>query len=173
MPFRVETNKNETPFKFEQGSLSNPALASLGAALRYLLWLGHEIEPDAQPENRPAGFRKAMAAIAAYEKEISRTALEAFSGFDRGKWTCFGLVDPEDSGRRDPTFAFEIAGRTAGETKRFLWEKAGIQVADGNHYSAVFFRHLRKDSVCRASFAHYISLGEVKVFLDALADIVR
>jgi selenocysteine lyase/cysteine desulfurase len=59
------------------------------------------------------------------------------------------------------------------EVKRFLWDKAGIQVADGNHYSAVFFRHLRRDSVCRASFAHYISLDEVQVFLEALEDLLR
>jgi len=173
IPFRVETNKNETPFKFEQGSLSNPALASLGAALKYLLWLAHEIEPDAPSENRPAKFRGVMTAIAAYEREMSRTVLQGFSGFDQAKWNCFGLADPAACGRRDPTFAFEVAGRPAAETKRFLWDKAGIQVADGNHYSAVFFRHLRKDSVCRASFAHYIGLDEVKVFVEALEDVLR
>ena len=173
IPFRVETNKNETPFKFEQGSLSNPALASLGAALKYLLWLDREIEPEAPPAARPAAFRRVMSAIAAYEKEISRTVLEGFSGFDRAKWICYGLMDPNDCGRRDPTFSFEVAGRTAQEIKRFLWEKAGIQVADGNHYSAVFYRHLRKDSVCRASFAHYIRLDEAKAFVDTLADMMR
>jgi len=173
IPFRVETNKNETPFKFEQGSLSNPALASLGAALKYLLWLDREIEPEAPPAARPAAFRRVMSAIAAYEKEISRTVLEGFSGFDRAKWICYGLMDPNDCGRRDPTFSFEVAGRTAQEIKRFLWEKAGIQVADGNHYSAVFYRHLRKDSVCRASFAHYIRLDEAKAFVDTLADMLR
>lgn len=173
IPFRVETNRNETPFKFEQGTLSNPALASLGAALKYLLWLADEIEPEASPENRPAKFKRAMTAIAAYEREISRTILEGFSGFDLAKWTCYGLVNAADCGRRDPTFAFEIAGQSAREVKKFLWDKAGIQVADGSHYSAVFYRHLKKDSVCRASFAHYISLEEAKIFLEALEDLLR
>ena len=173
IPFRVETNKNDTPFKFEQGTLNNPALASLGAALNYLLWLADEIEPDAPPENRPAKFRSAMTAIASYEREISRIVLTAFSEFDRGQWTCYGLVDPADCGRRDPTFAFEAAGKTAGGAKKFLWERGGIQVADGNHYSAVFYRHMKKDSVCRASFAHYISLEETKVFLEALEELLK
>jgi selenocysteine lyase/cysteine desulfurase len=173
IPFRVETNKNETPFKFEQGSLSNPALASLGAALKYLLWLADEVEPEASPENRPAKFRRAMTAIASYEREISRTVLETFSRFDRARWTGYGLVDPADCDRRDPTFAFEVAGRSAREVKKFLWDRTGIQVADGNHYSAVFYRHLKKDSVCRASFAHYISLEETKVFLAALEELLR
>jgi selenocysteine lyase/cysteine desulfurase len=173
IPFRVETNKNETPFKFEQGSLSNPALASLGAALKYLLWLADEVEPEASPENRPAKFRRAMTAIASYEREISRTVLETFSRFDRARWTGYGLVDPADCDRRDPTFAFEVAGRSAREVKKFLWDRTGIQVADGNHYSAVFYRHLKKDSVCRASFAHYVSLEETKVFLGALEELLR
>ena len=173
IPFRVETNKNQTPFKFEQGTLSNPALASLGAALRYLLWLADEIEPDASLEDRPAKFARAMTAIAAYEREISRTVLQAFSGFDKAKWTCHGLVDPADCGRRDPTFAFEVSGRSPSEIKKFLWETRGIQIADGNHYSAVFYRHLKKDSVCRASFAHYISLEETRAFLEAMEELLR
>jgi selenocysteine lyase/cysteine desulfurase len=173
VPFRVETNKNETPFKFEQGTLSNPALASLGAALRYLLWLADEIEPEAALEDRPAKFRRAMSAVAIYEREICRTVLEAFSQFDRSRWTCFGLVDPADCGRRDPTFAFEVAGRSPGEVRKFLWDKVGIQVAEGNHYSAVFYRHLKKDSVCRASFTHYISLEEARVFIGVLEEMLR
>jgi len=173
IPFRVETNKNETPFKFEQGTLNNPSLASLGAALGYLLWLADEIGPEASPEDRPSKFRRAMIAIAAYEQEISRRVLQAFSGFDKDKWTCYGLEDPADCDRRDPTFAFEVSGRTPAEVKKALWESRGIQVADGNHYSAVFYRHLKKDSVCRASFAHYISLEETRAFLEALEELLR
>jgi len=172
-PFRVETNKNETPFKFEQGTLSNPALASLGASLNYLLWLVDQVEPGAPLESRSVKFRRAMSAISAYEREISRVVLETFSTFDKAKWTCTGLVDPADRGRRDPTFAFEVSGKTSGQLKKFLWERGGIQVADGNHYSAVFYRHLKKESICRASFAHYISLEETKAFLEALEELMK
>ena len=38
-PYRVETNKNEPPWKFEMGMLNNTSLASLAAGLEYLLWL--------------------------------------------------------------------------------------------------------------------------------------
>jgi selenocysteine lyase/cysteine desulfurase len=173
IPFRVETNKNETPFKFEQGTLNNPALASLGAALRYLLWLAEEIEPEAALEERPARFRRVMAAVAAYEQEISRTVLRSFSVFDKDRWACYGLTDPDDCDRRDPTFSFELSGRSPGEVRKLLWESRGIQIAEGNHYSAVFYRHLKKDSVCRASFAHYISLEETKEFLEAVEELLR
>lgn len=170
IPFRVETNKNETPFKFEQGTLSNSTLASLGAALRYLLWVADEIESEASLESRPAKFKRAMTAISLYEREISRIVLEAFSSFDKAKWTGYGLMDPTDCERRDATFAFEISGQSARDVKKFLWDRAGIQVAEGNHYSAVFYRHWKKDSICRASFAHYISFSEAKTFLEALQE---
>ena len=173
-PFRVETNKDETPYKFEQGSLNNAALAALGAALQYLLWVDGEVDPDAVPPGgRPARFRRAMTSIAAYEQEISRVVLEGLNGLDRSKIHCYGVVDAAQRSRRDPTFAFEAAGRSPAEVKRFLWEKHAIQVADGNHYSAFFYRRLKKDSVCRASFAHYISLDEAKAFVEALKDLSR
>ncbi len=173
VPFRVETSKNETPFKLEQGSLNNAALASFGAALQYLLWVGGEVEPDAPSEDRAARFRRAMAAIATYEQEVSRIVLEGLAILDRAKIHCFGITDPAKSNRRDPTFAFEADGRSPAEVKAFLWEKHAIQVADGNHYSAFFYRHLKKDSVCRASFAHYISLDETRAFLKALKDLIE
>jgi selenocysteine lyase/cysteine desulfurase len=173
VPFRVETNKDETPYKLEQGSLNNPALASLGAALQYLLWVGGEVEPDAPPADRPARFRRSMAAIAAYEQEVSRVVLEGLAGFDRSKIHCYGITDPAESNRRDPTFAFEAIGRSPAEIKSFLWEKHAIQMADGNHYSAVFYRHLKKASVCRASFAHCISLDETRAFLRAMKDLIQ
>lgn len=172
-PFRVETNRDETPFKFEQGSLNNASLASLGAALQYLLWIGSEVEPDAHREDRPVRFRKAMTAIATYEHEISRIVLEGLTALDSTKIKCFGITDPAERAFRDPTFAFEISGRSPADVKKFLWEKHAIQVADGNHYSALFYRHFGKESVCRASFAHYISLDETRAFLDALQDLSR
>jgi selenocysteine lyase/cysteine desulfurase len=172
VPFRVETNKNETPFKFEQGSLNNAVLASLGAALQYLLWVGGEVDPEAPEEGRPARFRRAMTAVSTYEQEISRLVLEGLSGLDRSKLTCYGIIDSSLCSRRDPTFTFEISGRSPAEIKKFLWETHAIQVAEGNHYSAVFYRHLKRDSICRASFAHYISKEEAREFLEALEELL-
>ncbi|MBN2408990.1 MAG: aminotransferase class V-fold PLP-dependent enzyme [Candidatus Aminicenantes bacterium] len=171
-PFRVETARNETPFKFEQGSLNNAALASLGAALQYLLWVAGEVGPGApSKDDRPAAFRRAMAAISTYERELSRIILEGLAALDPEKIKCYGIVHPAERSRRDPTFALEVTGRSPAEVKKFLWKSRGIQVADGNHYSAVFYRHLGKDSICRASFAHYISPEETREFLASLAEL--
>jgi selenocysteine lyase/cysteine desulfurase len=171
-PFRVETNKDTIPYKFEQGSLSNSALASLGAALRYILWLADELEPRLSFQDRRAKFKTAMTAVSEYEREISRKVLEGFRTFDSGKFSVYGISDPQECARRDPTFSFEVAGKDARETKQFLWQSRGIQVAEGNHYSAVFFRHLKKKSVCRASFAHYNSPADVDAFLGSLEELL-
>jgi selenocysteine lyase/cysteine desulfurase len=110
-----------------------------------------------------------MAAIADYEKGLTRRVLEGFREFAPDRFRLFGIADPSRSGERVPTFAFEIAGLTATETKKKLWAEAGIQIADGNHYSAAIFRHLgRPEGICRASFAHYDNTATVERLLDAV-----
>lgn len=172
-PYRVETNKNEAPWKFELGTLNNAVLASLKAALEYLLWVGGSLpeEAPAAPDRR-AQFKFAMSAIAGYEAEISRVVLEGLSRFIPDNLHLFGDPDPGRCFSRVPTFSLEAKGLSASELKTLLWKASGIQVADGNHYSAVFFRHFGINSVCRASFAHYNSLREAEVFVETLNSLV-
>jgi cysteine desulfurase family protein (TIGR01976 family) len=169
-PYRVETNKDVLPGKFEMGMLNNASLASLEAALEYLLWLDGLVSgPGTAAVDRKTRFRSVMAAIADYEKGLTRRVLEGFREFAPDRFRLFGIADPSRSGERVPTFAFEIAGLTATETKKKLWAEAGIQIADGNHYSAAIFRHLgRPEGICRASFAHYDNTATVERLLDAV-----
>jgi selenocysteine lyase/cysteine desulfurase len=199
-PYRVETNKNEPPWKLEMGMLNNTSLAALGAGLEYLLWLAdlvtHERDsplrgrkrdspqtgaapvwgrslnsggPEAALPDRAAEFRRAMTAIAEYETGLTRGVLEGLRKFDPGRFRLFGISDPARAAERVPTFAFDVSGLSATETKKRLWEDAGIQIADGNHYSAAVVRHLgRPEGICRASFAHYDNPGTVDRFLEAL-----
>lgn len=169
-PYRVETNKDVLPGKFEMGMLNNASLASLEAALEYLLWLDGLVSgPVSVTGERGSRFRSAMTAISGYEKGLTRRVLEGFGEFASDRFRCFGIADPSRSGGRVPTFAFEIAGLTATETKRKLWAEAGIQIADGNHYSAAVVRHLgRPEGICRASFGHYDNTATAERFLEAL-----
>jgi selenocysteine lyase/cysteine desulfurase len=172
-PYRVETNKNEPPYKFEQGMLNNAALASLKAALEYLLWIADEAAgPGRALARRREKFIFAMSAIVDYERQLSRRVLEGFRTLDPARFTPYGITNPDRCAERDPTFAFEIAGQTALETKRRLWEHHGIQIADGNHYSAAVCRHLNKPALCRASFAHYDTTETVDLFLSALEETI-
>ena len=169
-PYRVETNKNEPPWKFEMGMLNNTSLAAFGAALEYVFWLAElAAGPAAAFQDRASKFRSAMTAVAAYETGLTRRVLEGFRELDAARFRCFGISDPSRAGERVPTFAFDIAGLGATELKKRLWEDSGVQIADGNHYSAAVVRHLgRPEGICRASFAHYDNPGTVDRFLKAL-----
>jgi selenocysteine lyase/cysteine desulfurase len=173
-PYRVETNKNEAPFKFEQGSLNNSALAGLQAALEYLAWVGRGARDADAPQEIPGrdSFVSALAGVEAYDRTLSAEVLKGFERLSPGRFGCFGIVDPARCSERDPTFAFEIRGLSPADLKKRLWREGGLQVADGNHYSAAVVRHLGRPAVCRASFCHYHSLAEARKFVDALADMV-
>lgn len=174
-PFKVETNKNETPKKFEQGTLNNAGLACLDGAFAYLTWLGDELAKKIGREipRRRDRFKFVMNAVAEYEGRISQLLLEGFQRLEPQRFRCYGITDPKRVGERDPTFAFEIMGKKPEEIKRLLWEKYGFQIADGNHYSAAIARHLGRGSLCRASFAHYDTFESAKLFVDALEDLVK
>jgi selenocysteine lyase/cysteine desulfurase len=174
LPYRVETAKNEVPTKFEPGMLNNAALAALEAALEYILWLSDLTSgSEAAVADRPAKFRSSMAAVAEYEKGLTARILEGFRGLDPRRFRCFGITDPARAAERVPTFAFEIAGQSPTETKKKLWEKAGLQIADGNHYSAAVVRHLGRPALCRASFAHYDDAGTADAFLAGLRRVLE
>ncbi len=174
-PYRVETNKDALPGKFEMGMLNNASLAALEAALEYLLWLGGLAAGPAKfLADRASRFRSAMTSIAEYEMTLSRRVLQGFRDRNLPRFRLFGIVEPSRAGERVPTFAFDIGGLSATETKRRLWDKAGIQIADGNHYSAAVVRHLgRPEGICRASFAHYDNAATADRFLDALAGLEK
>ena len=99
-----------------------------------------------------------MTVIADYEEGLTRRVLEGFREFAPDRFRCFGIADPSRSGERVPTFAFDVAGLGATEAKKRLWADSGVQIADGNHYSAAVFRHLgRPEGICRASLAIMIT----------------
>ena len=169
-PYRVETNEDKPPFKFEQGTLNNAALACLEGALDYLLWLNDELALEAKRKRPPRGerFKSAMRAIAEYEGRLTQVLLEGFQRFDGSQFRCYGITDPRRYRERDPTFLFEISRRGPEEIKGILWEGYGFRIADGNHYSAAVYRHLGRHSMCRASFAHYDTLQTARSFVEAL-----
>jgi selenocysteine lyase/cysteine desulfurase len=170
MPYKVETNKDESPYKFEQGTLNNAILASLEGALEYLLWLSDELAMNVEQKIllRRDKLRFVMNAIAEYEGRLSQLILEGFQRLDTNTFRCYGITNPKRILERDPTFSFDISGKNPREIKKYLWEEYGFHIACGNHYSAAIYRHLGRDSICRASFAHYDTLQTCKSFVEAL-----
>jgi len=188
-PYRVEANEDRTPVKYEQGTPNHAVLAGLTGAFEYLLWLGQRVASAAaaRPEARapaaalegryPPGdrrlFKWALHAIQAHERVLSGAVLAGFRGLAARGARLHGLADEARLDERDPTFLFEVRGMAQATVKRRLWDDAGIEVPSGNYYSLAVYRHLKSRRTVRASFAHYDALETVRLFLDALAGIVR
>jgi selenocysteine lyase/cysteine desulfurase len=174
-PYRVETNKIEAPFCWEQGMLSNIAVAGLKGAMDYLLEIGREIssKEKAGPKYNRKAFRKAMESIKSYEQSLSLYFLERFNQLKSERIELFGINQSTQVTSRVPTFAFEIKGLNPSETKKFFWERGRILIADGNHYSAVVVRHLKKEALNRVSLAHHDNLVTVDKFFQVMEDILH
>ncbi len=175
-PYYVVPNPNS----FEQGSWNNAVLAGMQGALGYLLNLGSHLAPFwsgelqeyRDPETRL--FKIAMTAIEQYERELSAAVLRGFAKFPEDRFRMYGLKTVEDGmWLRDPTFCFEVLGKTGTEVQQLCWELGNIEVADGDVFSAMVRRHLRKlDLVSRASFAHYDDLRTVRALTSTLGKIL-
>lgn len=171
-PYRVETNPGDIPFCWEQGMLPNLNLAGLKGALDYLLKLGQIVNPRESSAPARKIFRLAMEAIKKYEQNLSLYFLERWKKLRSPRLKLYGI---EDSGRvafRTPTFALEVDGFTPAELKKLFWERGGIIIADGNHYSAVVIRHLKKNALNRVSLAHYDGPDSIDLFFDTLENIL-
>ena len=171
-PYRVETARDVSPTKMEQGMLPNASLAALYEALGYFVWLGEQIESGNESVAKRRGkITAALNAVAAYETGLSSRVLEKFRELEEKGLRCYGITDPARAAERDPTFAFSIKGMEASDIKEQLWNSHGIQIADGTHYSAAVYRHLNMASLNRASFAHYDTMETAETFLAAVGEL--
>jgi selenocysteine lyase/cysteine desulfurase len=186
-PYRAEANADRTPVKFEQGTPHHAALAGLTGAVEYLADLGGRVRTAALPRagdreryleaRYPAGPRRllkwAMTAVQDHERALSRLLLLGLRALKGRGVRVHGLFDPERAAERDPTFLFEVEGRSQEEIKRRLWEMGRIEVPSGNYYSLAVYRHLRSRRTVRASFAHYDGEDTATHFLRTLEAIVE
>ncbi|MBC7349577.1 MAG: aminotransferase class V-fold PLP-dependent enzyme [Candidatus Aminicenantes bacterium] len=171
-PYRVETNQEAMPYCWEQGMLPNLNLAGLKGALDYLLELGKAAHPRESSAPTRKIFRLTLEAIKKYEQNLSLYFLERWKKFQSPRLRFYGIENPARVTFRTPTFALEVAGLTPAELKKLFWERAGIIIADGNHYSAVVVRHLKKNALNRVSLAHYDGPDSLDLFFDCLENIL-
>jgi selenocysteine lyase/cysteine desulfurase len=169
-PFHVEPHTDAETL-LEWGTLNNVTVAGVVAALEYLQRLAERMEPSfvgqltGYPRNRRL-FKLIMTAIREYEQRLSEQVLSGWR--ELPEVPLLGVLEPERSGERVPTFAFESQAVATPELEARLWALAGLQVAAGSHYSSAVLRGLGRTSIARASFAHYNSATEAETLLDAL-----
>jgi cysteine desulfurase family protein (TIGR01976 family) len=177
--YKVRPASDKVPDKFETGTKNHEGIAGILGALEYLGWVGETFGGDYEEqytgiyEGRQLQLRKAMAAIRAYEYEISRALLEVVTRTPGVR--LYGPADPQKLEDRVPTFAINVEGVHPRVVAEKL-DNDGIYVWDGNYYALAVTERLGvEDSggMVRIGPAHYNTLDEIARFAASLGRIVR
>ena len=174
VPYKVRPASDLPPGKFETGTQNHEGIAGVLGAMEYLEWIGdkygniyNEKYAD-RYTGRGLRLKKAMAAIRAYEYEISRALLDVFD--DLPQVRIYGLSDPRRIHERVPTFAIRIEGihpRKIAEK----FNQEGIYVWDGNYYALAVTERLEVEDqggMVRIGPVHYNTLDEINRFGEVL-----
>lgn len=176
--YKVRPATNELPGKFETGTQNHEGIAGVLGAVEYFEWIGKEFGGMFAEELAKAGYqgrklelKKAMTAIHACERELSRallSALEAVPGL-----RLYGLTDPDRLEERVATFSFRLKDLHPRAVAEKLAEE-GIYVWDGNYYALNVSERLgveESGGMVRVGAAHYNTLEEVERLKEALTRI--
>ncbi len=166
--FRVRPAPADPPGKFETGTGNFEGYAGWLGALEYLDWLGAafgEIYLEKYGERfrgRALRLKQAMAAIRAYEFDLSRVLIETLKAVPGLQ--LYGQDDPHGVEGRVPTFAFTVPGYTPREVAARL-DAQGINAWDGNYYALAVTERLGVEEaggMVRVGAVHYNRLDEIE-----------
>ena len=176
--YKVRPAPDSLPGKFETGTQNHEGIAGVLGALEYFEWLGKTFgsgQEEGLLERGYAGRRldlkKAMAALRAYEFELSRALLSMLEGIPG--LHLYGLTDPHKLDQRVPTFSFTLKGKHPRAVAAAL-AKENIYVWDGNYYALEVTTQLgleESGGMVRVGAVHYNTLDEVARLGDVLKKI--
>ncbi|MCJ7703861.1 MAG: aminotransferase class V-fold PLP-dependent enzyme, partial [Anaerolineales bacterium] len=175
--YKVRPASNLPPWKFETGTQNHEGIAGVLGGMEYLEWVGEtfgEIYTEKYADRysgRKLSLKKAMAAIRAYEFEISRALLNVLT--DIPQVQVYGLSDERRIDERVPTYAIRIEGIRPRQIAEEL-AKENIYVWDGNYYAVAVTERLGVEEtggMVRIGPAHYNTLEEINRFGEVLRKI--
>jgi selenocysteine lyase/cysteine desulfurase len=148
-------------------------------AIEYLEWVGktfgeiYEGKYADHYQGRRLHLKQAMAAIRAYEYELSRALLEIMD--ETPGLTLYGLRDVRRLEERVPTFSFTLQNQHPRQVAERLGD-AGLYVWDDNYYALAVTERLGLEGsggMVRIGAVHYNTLDEVSRLRDILIKIVN
>ena len=172
--YKVRPAFDDPPDKFETGTKSHEGIAGVLGALEYLEWVGETFGQTYTEKftdhysGRALRLRMGLAAIRAYEYEISRALLDIFESTPGVR--LYGPDDVRKLEERVPTFAITVDGMHPREVAKKL-DEHNIYVWDGNYYALEVTTRLGlegKGGMVRIGPVHYNSLEEIEKFGEAL-----
>jgi cysteine desulfurase family protein (TIGR01976 family) len=175
--YRVRPAPATPPGKFETGTANFEGIAGVLGALEYLEWLGETFGADFSERygesfsGRRLRFKQAMAAIRAYEFDLTRALLEVLE--ETPGVTVHGPRDLRRLEERVPTVSFTIKGWHPRQVAAAL-DQRGIYVWDGNYYALSVTERLgleESGGMVRVGPVHYNTAEEIERFGEALREV--
>jgi cysteine desulfurase family protein (TIGR01976 family) len=169
-PYKVRANTNESPYRWEWGTLNHEGIAGITTCVEYIADIGRRINPSVP--SRRAAILAAYEEIVKYERGLCERFLLGMRTIAGSK--VYGITDPERFDQRCPTIAVRIEEFTPLELATRLGER-GFFTWDGNYYALNLTEQLdvEKDGgFLRIGLFHYNTVEEVDRLLAALREIV-
>lgn len=175
--YKVRPAPSDPPGKFETGTGNFEGYAGVLGALEYLEWVGETFGQDYSERygerfsGRRLRLKQAMAAIRAYEYELSRALLDVLE--ETPGATIYGLTDRRRLEQRLPTVSFTLKGWRPRQVAEAL-DRHNIFVWDGNYYALAVAERLgleERGGMVRVGAVHYNTLEEVERLGEALRKI--
>lgn len=176
--YKVRPAPRDPPGKFETGTQNHEGIAGMLGAIEYFEWVGksfggiYEREYADRYQGRRLHLKQAMAAIQAYEYDLSRRLLEILEEIPG--LTLYGLRDMRRLEERVPTFSFTMKNFPSRLVAKLLGD-AGIYVWDGNYYALAVTERLgleESGGMVRVGAVHYNTLEEISILHEALRKII-
>ena len=177
--YKVRPATNSVPGKWETGTQNHEGIAGVLGALEYFEWLGKTYGAEHEEGLREYGYtgrrlelKKGIAALRAYEFELSRALLDVLGTIPGLR--LYGLSDPRRLDERVPTFSFTLTGKHPRAVAEALGAE-NIYVWDGNYYALAVTDRLGlegKGGMVRVGAVHYNTLDEVERLGEGLRRLV-
>jgi selenocysteine lyase/cysteine desulfurase len=175
--YKVRPAPADPPGKFETGTGNFEGYAGVLGALEYIEWVGEQFGETYTEKyagrfsGRSLRIKRGIAAIRAYEYELSRALLDVLE--ETPGVTVYGLTDRRRLEERVPTVSFTLKGMTPRQVAEAL-DKEHIYVWDGNYYALAVTTRLgieESGGMVRVGPVHYNTVDEIHQFGEALGRI--
>jgi cysteine desulfurase family protein (TIGR01976 family) len=167
-PYKVRPSHNESPDRWETGTLPHELIAGIHAAVEYIAGVGRHSDPAVK--TRREALASAYRTTVAYERKLISKLIEGLQTIPG--LHIYGITDPRRFEERCSTLSLRIGNHPPKAIAEFLAER-GIFTWDGNYYAINLTERLRveeKGGMLRIGLVHYNTLEEVERLLSALRE---
>jgi len=167
-PYKVRPSHNETPDRWETGTLAHELIAGIGAAVDYIAGVGRHSDPAAG--TRREALAAAYRTTVAYERRLIAKLIEGLQTIPRVR--IYGITDPARFEERCSTLSLRIGDHAPKAIAEFL-DQRGIFTWDGNYYALNLSERLgveEKGGMLRIGLVQYNTQDEVDRLLAALRE---